>query len=198
MSNPVRIALIAFLALLVVLAAVALSPDRRRSVPDSALRLFDAHVTLYPEADPEATWRFAAPALQYDPESDRTRLARLDDGARVVDDEVDFELRSGAAVTIEPNDDLTGEEMVAWLERQDTCLTMLGAADAPVRVAQRSGTFEVPVAQLAGGDWGDDTRLERVSMDFDLERFDFGGEGTSTVMEIRESGLRGRTACDDF
>lgn len=198
MPKPVQLAPLAFLALLAVLAAVALLPDRRRTVPGSEILLHDARVTLYPEADPVATWRFASPSLRYDPQLDRTVLARIAEGARVVDGEVDFELRSEAEVAIEPNDDLTGEAMVAWLEQQDTCLTMLGSDESPVRVEQRTATFEVPVARLAGGDWGEETRLERVVMGFDLESFEFGGEGTSTVMEIRESGLRGDTACDDF
>lgn len=198
MPKPVQLAPLAFLALLAVLAAVALLPDRRRTVPGSEILLHDARVTLYPEADPEATWRFASPSLRYDPQLDRTVLARIAEGARVVGGEVDFELRSEEEVAIEPNDDLTGTTMVAWLEQQDTCLTMLGSDESPVRVEQRTATFEVPVARLAGGDWGEGTRLERVVMGFDLESFEFGGEGTSTVMEIRESGLRGDTACDDF
>ena len=198
MTKPVLLAPLAFLVLLAVLVAVALLPDRRRAVPGSEIRLVDARVTLYPEADPAATWRFTVPALQYDPQAGRSVLERIAEGARVVDGEIDFELRSEEPVAIEPNDDLTGTEMVAWLERQDTCLTMLGSEETPVRVEQRTATFEVPVARLAGGDWGEGTRLERVVMGFDLEEFEFGGEGTSTVMEIRESGLRGETACDDF
>lgn len=193
-----KTALLLFAVTVAALVILAVLPERERTLPDQRIMLSDARVTLYPEADPQAIWRFQAPEASYDPERNESTLYGIDDGRREVAGDVDFTIAS-ERLTINGRDDILGELVFAFLVETGECLTMQGSAEAPVLIDQRQGKFEVPVLEISGPSWGDDTRLERMSVSFDLEEFDGGGAGTTTVTEFRvgqADEARRRTVCE--
>jgi uncharacterized protein YndB with AHSA1/START domain len=193
-----KTALLLFAVTIAALAVLAVLPERERVLPDQRILLSDARVTLYPEADQQAVWRFEAPAASYDPERGESTLLRIEDGRREVQGEVDFTVASERLV-INRRDDLLGEVIFAFLVETGECLTMQGTAENPVLIDQRRGMFDVPVLEITGPTWGNDTRLERMRVSFDLEEFDGGGAGTTTVAEFRvgqADEARRRTICE--
>jgi uncharacterized protein YndB with AHSA1/START domain len=193
-----KTALLLFAVTIAALAVLAVLPERERALPDQRILLSNAQVTLYPEADQQAVWRFEAPEATYDPERGESTLLRIEDGRREVQGEVDFTVAS-ERLLINRRDDLLGELVFAYLMETGECLTMQGSAENPVLIDQRRGMFEVPVLEISGPTWGDDTRLERMRVSFDLEEFDGGGAGTTTVAEFRvgqADEARRRTICE--
>lgn len=193
-----RTALLLFAVTVAALGFLAVLPERQRTLPDHRIMLSDAQVTLYPAADPQAIWRFQAPEASYDPERNESTLYRIDDGRREVEGNVDFTVAS-EKLTIDRRDDIQGQLVFAFLVETGECLTMQGSAEAPVLIDQRQGVFEVPVLEINGPSWGNDTHLERMRVSFDLEEFDGGGPGTTTVTEFRVGKAdeeRRRTVCE--
>lgn len=193
-----RISLLLFFGVIALLVGLALRPETRRELPDSAVQLHDTTVTLYPQADSEAIWHFASPDVSYDPDSGVSTLHDLSDGRRTVDGATDFTLQTDELV-IDRDDNLRGNLIHALLERTGECLTMAGDSGQPVVINQRQGRFEVPVMRIDGPSWGSENQWERVDASFDLESFSAGGPGTNTVNEFMvnsgASGIR-RTLCD--
>jgi hypothetical protein len=179
-----KIALLLFAVTITVLVVLSLLPERRAALPDQQIKLSDTKVTLYPQADAEAVWRFEAPRAEYDPEEGQSDPFEIDDGRREVDGEVDFTVAS-EQLTINRQDDILGELIFAFLVETEECLTMHGTSDSPVVIDQQEGRFRVPVMEISGPAWGDETRLERMIVSFDLTDFEGGGPGTSTVAEFR-------------
>jgi len=161
----------------VILALVALSalPDRRADPPDASIRLFEARLTLYPEADPDAIWTFVVPEASFDPTAETTTLFDLRDGARSVAGEVDFTL-TGDEVVIDRNDDLRGDALRAVLQADGLVLDMAARAGRQVRIDQRAARFEVPRATITGD--GLDGVYEDMRIAFDFTEFEAGGPGT--------------------
>ncbi|MEX2542220.1 MAG: hypothetical protein WD314_10425 [Trueperaceae bacterium] len=193
-----KTALLLFAVTVTVLVILAVLPERERTLPDQRITLSNARVTLYPEADPQAIWRFQAPEASYDPERNESTLYQIADGRREVAGDVDFTVAS-EKLTINRRDDILGELVFAFLVETGECLTMQGNPEAPVVIDQEQGKFEVPVLEITGPSWGDDTRLEQMSVSFDLEDFDGGGTGTTTVTEFRvgqADEARRRTVCE--
>lgn len=193
-----KFALLLFAVTITVLVVLALLPERRAALPDQQIKLDDAQVTLYPQADAEAVWRFEAPRAEYDPEEGQSVLFDIDDGRREVAGEVDFTVAS-ERLTINRQDDILGELIFAYLVETEECLTMHGSSDSPVIIDQQDGKFRVPVMEISGPAWGDETRLERMIVSFDLTDFEGGGPGTSTVAEFRvgqSEENRRRTICE--
>jgi hypothetical protein len=194
-----RTALLLFAVTIAALVILAILPERERTLPDQRILLENARVTLYPEADQQAVWRFEAPEASYDPERGESTLLRIEDGRREVGGDVDFTVASERLV-INRRDDLLGELVFAYLVETGECLTMQGSPEAPVLIDQRRGMFDVPVLTITGPSWGDDTRLERMRVSFDLQQFDAGGAGTTTIAEFRvgqADEARRRTVCEE-
>lgn len=178
-----RFSLFLFFGVVTLLALLTLLPEERAALPDTAVVLHDAAVTLYPQADSEAIWHFASPRISYDPDSGVSTLQDLSDGRRTVAGETDFTLISEQLV-IDRNDNLRGDLIHALLASTKECLTMAADSESQVVINQDTGRFEVPVMQIDGPSWGSDNRWERVSASFSLESFTAGGPGTNTVNEF--------------
>lgn len=190
-----KTALLLFAATITVLAVLALLPEREQVIPDQRIVLSDARVTLYPEADEQAVWHFAAPEASYDPEQGESTLYRIDDGRREVNGAVDFTVAS-EQLNITRRDDIEGELIFASLVETGECLTMMGSQAEPVLIDQRRGMFDVPVMEISGPY---QAHLEQVIVSFDLENFEGGGTGTTTSAEFRvgeSDEVRRRTVCD--
>jgi len=170
-----RWTLVALVAVLLTLVVVSLLPDRRSDPPDARIRLYDAQLTLYPEADPAAVWLFSVPEAIYDPNAETTTLLDLREGARTEAGEVDFTL-TGERVVIDRNDDLRGDHLVAVLAADGLTLEMEGRAGRQVHVDQRAGRFAVPRATITGD--GLDGVYEDMRIAFDFTEFEAGGPGT--------------------
>ncbi|HEX7005407.1 MAG TPA: hypothetical protein VF168_14580 [Trueperaceae bacterium] len=179
-----RTALLVFAVFITVLVVLSLLPDRRAALPEQQIKLSDAQVTLFPQADPEAVWRFDAPRAEYDPEEGTSVLFDINEGRREVGGEVDFTV-AAEKLTINREDDILGETIYAYLVESGDCLTMRGSSENPVVIDQQQGDFIVPVMEVTGPNWGDDTRIENMIVSFDLTDFDGGGPGTTTVAELR-------------
>lgn len=193
-----RAALIAFVAAIVGLVVVAQLPEDRPEVPEQSIFLADASVALYPAADPGAVWTFDAPQVVYDPSRRETTLVDLRSGERWQDGEIDLQI-SANEITIDSQEDLRAQRMFALLTGSGECLTMLGGDREPVVVDQRQGRFLIPVLELEGEGFGGENRWERVRTSFDLEEFEAGGAGTTTVNEFRTGASDDprRTSCDE-
>lgn len=193
-----RLALFALAAVVALLIVVSLLPKRERPVPEGEILLRNTRLTLYPESDPGAVWHFRAPEASYDPDTSETTLLQLEDGERVEGDEVDFTVRSDRVV-IDANDNLRGEELFVNLVKTDECLTMLGDETDPVLIDQQAGRFIVPVMKVDGRAWGDNSVFPKVRASFDLQEFNSGGEGTTTVTELFSNPDETRSnPCEDF
>lgn len=169
------------LALLALLVAIALLPQGERAVPESAIRLEQASLTLYPRADLAAVWRFSAPEVAYWPERRETTLYRIEDGARIEAGKTDFTLRSDE-VTIDGDDNLRGDAITAHLVDEDTLLAMTGKAGRQVFINQQAGQFEIPHLELED-EFGAGT-YENMRISFDLTTFSAGGAGTVGYSEF--------------
>ncbi len=161
--------------MLVLLGVLALLPDRRAEAPDASIRLFDAKLTLYPEADPDAVWTFAVPEAAFDPLTETTTLFDLRDGARSEGGLIDFTL-AGAEVVIDRNDDLRGDHLRAVLQADGLELDMEGRDGRQVHIDQRAARFAVPRATITGD--GLDGVYEDMRIAFDFTEFEAGGPGT--------------------
>ncbi len=162
---------------LVLLTLVALTalPDQRGEAPDAGIRLYEAQLTLYPEADPDAVWTFVVPEALYDPRAETTTLFDLRDGARSEGGEIDFTLQ-GAELIIDRNDDLRGDHLLAVLQADGLELEMEAREGRQVVIDQRGGRFEVPRATITGD--GLDGIYEDMRIAFDFTEFEAGGPGT--------------------
>lgn len=167
---------------LLALLALALGPRAERAEVRDEILLSDAVVRLYPASDPEATWRFEAPVVSYDPGTGETTLERIEDGERRVGGEVDFTLTSRRLV-IGRDDDLRSRRMDVHLVEDDLDVEMEGAGDRLVRVDQAAGRFEVPRIRIFGEDFGE-SRYQDMRVSFDFTDFQAGGPGTVGYSEF--------------
>lgn len=171
-----RLAVLAFSILLLGLFVLTLLPEGTRVLPEATIELRNARVTLYPEADPAAIWRFNAPRARFDPNASTTELFGIDDGERTVDGVVDFTLRSERMV-IDARDDLIAPRLDAYLIA-DAWDVMMEARDSRnVRVNQQTGRFEVPHVEITGDGIGRSV-YQDMRITFDFTDFAAGGPGT--------------------
>lgn len=194
-----RIALLVFGVVVAGLLLLARLPGDRAEIPDQTIFLSNVDLTLYPQADPDAVWHFEAPDVIYDPERRETTLVDLKSGERTEGGEVDLRL-AASEVTIDVREDLRADRLFALLSGSGECLTMLGRQNQQVVVDQRQGRFLIPLLQLEGEGFGGENRWEDVRTSFDLEEFEAGGPGTTTVNEF-ETGTTDQarsTSCDDL
>lgn len=165
--------MIVLISVVAVLLALSLMPQRQRVIPDEAILLENAQVTLYPQADPEAVWQFSAPNVDYHTQRQETTLFNIQDGKRLVNNETDFTLRS-ERITIDANDNLRGDNIFVHLIDANWNLDMQGRAERQVYIQQREGKFEIPILDYSG-DGIDSSHDENVRMNFDLTDFEAGG-----------------------
>ncbi len=173
MLRPALLALSATVALLVTLS---LLPQRERTVPGGTIALRGAQVTLYPQADPEAVWNFAAERVDYEPDTGESVLYAIADAERTVGGETDFTLAS-EQITIDAQENLRGQRIQAHLLEANWDLDMQGVGDRQVLIDQVQGRFEVPLLDYRGDGIGE-SRDQNVSMTFDLKGFSAGGPDT--------------------
>ncbi len=171
-----RLALVAFTVVIVLLIALAFSPEKVKVFPNTFIELSESKLTLYPSADPEATWSFKAQKILYEPDTRESELFDLSDGKRVVNDEVDFTLTSDR-VTIDQADNLRGDLIYVHINNANWDLDMHASEYRQVLIDQNVGKFEVPLL-LYRGDGISESRDENVRMNFDLTEFEAGGPGT--------------------
>lgn len=188
---------LAFGLVVIALVVLATRPGEERAEVRDEIVLRGAEVRLYPDADPEATWRFAAPQVTYDPGTRETVLERIEDGERRVGDEVDFTLVSERLV-IGRDDDLRSRRMDVHLVEDDLDVEMVGSDERLVLVDQREGRFEVPDIRIFGEDFGE-SRYQDMRVSFDFTDFQAGGPGTVgySEFEIEEPGDAGPEEPDD-
>lgn len=193
-----RIALAVFSVVAVGLFLLSRLSGERQAIPEQTIFLSGVSLTLYPQADPGATWRFTAPDVIYDPERRTTTLVDLDSGERIEDGEVDLQL-AAAEVVIDAREDLRADRMFALLSGSGECLTMLGNDEEQVVVDQQEGSFVIPLLELQGEGFGGENRWQQVRTSFDLQEFEAGGPGTTTVNEFETGTTESRrTSCDDL
>lgn len=171
-----RVALVVLAVVVVGLLVISRLPQRQRAVPDANIALSDARVMLYPQADPEAVWTFAAPTVTYDPDASETTLLRISDGRREVRDVTDFTLTSDRIV-IDANDDIRGGRIEAHLVDEDVDLDMQRRGTREVLIDQSSGQFQVPRVTITDSS-GTHSVFEDMRISFDFTTFESGGPGT--------------------
>ncbi len=171
-----KLALIAFTVVIGLLIALSFSPEKVKVFPNTFIELSEAKLTLYPSADPEATWSFKTQKIIYEPDTRESELIELTDGKRVVDNEVDFTLAS-EQITIDQADNLRGDLIYVHINNANWDLDMHAKNNRQVLIDQNIGKFEVPLL-LYRGDGISESRDENVSMNFDLTQFEAGGPGT--------------------
>ncbi len=171
-----KLALIGFTIVVGLLVALSFSPEKVKVFPNTFIELNEAQLTLYPSADPEATWSFKAQKTLYEPDTRESTLFNLSDGKRVVNDEVDFTLNSNK-VTIDQADNLRGDLIYVHINNANWDLDMHANEGRQVLIDQNIGKFEVP-RLLYRGDGISESRDENVRMNFDLTEFEAGGPGT--------------------
>ena len=180
-----RLAAIALALTVIGLVIVALLPQRERVLPGELIELSNANVTLYPQADPAAVWYFDAATVDYDPAVGETTLHRVDDARRVVDGETDFTLRTDE-VTIDPEDNLRGQDMLVHLVEANWDLDMKAGEGRDVVIDQAQGKFEVPILDYTGDGLGQN-HAENVRMNFDLTDYEADCEGVSCQNQFQDN-----------
>lgn len=179
----IRLVVVLLVAVLALLAALSLGPRDARTDPVETIDLEAAEVRLFPSADPDAIWRFSAPAAQYDPGRRETTLRSIQDGERRVEDVVDFTLTAEELI-IGRDDDLRSARMDVHLVADDLDVEMTGEDGRLVQVNQDAGRFEVPNMRLYGDDFGE-SRYEEMSVSFDFTDFQAGGPDTIGYSEFQ-------------
>jgi hypothetical protein len=178
-----RLALLALSVTVVGLVALALLPQRERTVPAGTVELTNARLTLYPQADPEAVWHFSAERVEYEPDIGETTLYAIRDAERRVGGETDFTLEA-ERVVIDAQDNLLSDHVEVFILDAEWTLDMRGQGGVPVLIDQGRGRFEAPLLSISGRD------IESVSanagMNFDLTEFSSGGEGTQNRDAFRD------------
>ena len=179
-----RLALLALGLTVVVLVALSLLPQRKQATPGGTIALSDARVTLYPQADPQAVWHFAAEQVDYEPDVQETVLHDIKDAERTVGGKTDFTLASKRLV-IDAQENLRGQRLEVYIPEAKWTLDMRSKPGTPVFIDQQEGRFSAPFLDISGPDIS--SRAQDAGMDFDLKNFTSGGEGTQNSDSFRDN-----------
>lgn len=171
-----RLALITFMVVIGLLIGLSFTPEKVKVFPNTFIKLEQARLTLYPSADPDATWNFKAREILYEPNSREATLFNLTDGQRIINEKVDFTLHS-EEVTIDKFDNLWGDSIYVHLNNANWDLDMHSNKGKQALINQNFGKFEIPLL-LYRGDGISESRDENVRMNFDLTDFEAGGPDT--------------------
>ena len=178
-----RLALIALGLTVAVLVALSLVPQRRQVTPGGTISLSGAGVTLYPQADPDAVWHFAADRVDYESDVQETVLRDIGDAERTVGGKTDFTLASKRLV-IDAQENLRGQQLEVYIPEAKWTLDMRNKPGTPVVIDQQEGRFSAPFLDISGPDI--DSSSQDAGMDFDLKNFVSGGQGTQNSDSFRD------------
>jgi hypothetical protein len=179
-----RLALVGLAVVVTILVVLSLLPQRPRVIPEATIRLEQARVTLYPQADPEAIWFFGARDVAYEPNTRATTLFQIEEGERTVAGETDFTLVSDL-VTIDQDDNLRSERMFVHLVEANWDLDMQSKNGRTVLIDQRNGKFEIP-RLFYTGDGLENNLAETVRMNFDLTDYEADCDGAACYNEFKD------------
>jgi hypothetical protein len=170
------------LAVIVVLAVVLTSrPVPLPPTPSRGVVLQNVRLDLYPEQDPEATWKFEAGQVEQDPGSREARVSGLKGGERYVGAKLDLRLKA-PSVIIDRADNL--RLPYATVEILEGCYRLeLGKpGEGEVLVDQRSG-FSAPSIHLTapgievfGRNFRSDFGMQSPTWNIQKESAQTGGE----------------------
>ena len=181
-----RLALLALGLTVVVLVALSLLPQRKQATPGGTIALSDARVTLYPQADPQAVWHFAAEQVDYEPDVQETVLHDIKDAERTVDGKTDFTLASKRLV-IDAQENLRGQRLEVYVPDVGWTLDMRAQNGDPVRLDQEQGRFIAPAISITDETGENISTSRNLSMNFDLTDVQTGGEGTRNKDSFRDT-----------
>lgn len=180
-----RLALFALGLSVAVLVGLSLLPRRAERTPGGTIQLSGAAVTLYPQADPEAVWRFDAARVAYEPSTQETILREIGDAARTVGGETDFTLAS-ERLTIDTQEDIRGEQIEVYVPDVRWTLAMRAREGSPVLLDQQQGRFVAPAIDVTDDAGQNISSSKNLSMNFDLTDVQTGGEGTRNNDRFRD------------
>jgi hypothetical protein len=155
MPGVLRAALIFLGAILIFGVVFSLVPGGP-PLASSGATLRDVRLTLYPQQDPNAEWRFRARTVQVDPEAGENSLGGLERGERWVRAQkgaqagqlvLDLTMQS-SALTIDRNDNLKTSAAVLYFPADCLTLTLKGRGQTPIVINQQSG-FSAPYARIS-------------------------------------------------
>ncbi len=176
-----RLSFIVLGLLFITLFLLSLLPKKIKAIPDEAIKLANAKLILYPQEDEEAVWNFESPKVEYKADNRETVLYDIKNAARRVKGEVDFSIESDKVV-IASDDNIWGDHIKAHIvgekddPEDDYWLDMSSKNGRQVLINQRSAEFEIPHVKIIGE--GSEQVFEDFFIDFALENFRAGGEGT--------------------
>lgn len=161
----VRLAL-GFLAALFLLAFWVTSlPVPELGAAPAGVRLQGVTLSLYPDQDPTAVWRFTADSVVQDPATREARISQLKQGARYLDGKLDLTL-SAPEVTIDREDNLGVPYATIYIPSVCWTLELGGPGQLAVQINQAQG-YRAPTVKVTGP--GIDIRARDLVSDFKLE-----------------------------
>jgi len=181
-----RLALLALGLTVAVLVALSLFPQRRQVTPGGTIALTGAAVTLYPQADPDAVWHFAAEHVDYEPDVQETILRDIGDAERNVGGKTDFTLASKRLV-IDAQENISGKQIEVYLPDVGWTLDMRARNGDPVLLDQEQGRFVAPAIDITDETEQNISSSKNLSMNFDLTDVRTGGEGTQNRDSFRDT-----------
>lgn len=155
MRGVLRAALIFLGAVLIFGVVFSLIPSGP-PLASSGATLQDVRLTLYPQQDPNAEWRFSARSVQVNPEADENTLGGLERGERWVRAQkgknagqlvLDMTMQA-SSLKIDGSDNISTRQAVLYFPFDCSTLTLRGRADTPVVINQQNG-FSAPYARLS-------------------------------------------------
>lgn len=117
-----RTLLFALLGLIGLGVVISLLPAPK-SPAQAEVRLSGVELELYPAADPDAKWLFKAKDVVYNPETRESKVLLSDKGVRLVDGEVNLELKTNE-LTIDASENLRIENADVYVPKDCFILRM--------------------------------------------------------------------------
>lgn len=155
-----------FLAALFVLAFwVTSRPVPETGPAPAGVRLEGVNLSLYPDQDPQAVWRFTAQSVVQDPSTREARISQLEKGARYVDGKLDLTL-TAPEVTIDRDDNLVVPYATIYIPSVCWTLELGGPDQQAVQINQAQG-YRAPTVTVTGP--GIDIQATQLVSDFKLE-----------------------------
>ncbi|MGI8747637.1 MAG: hypothetical protein ACR2J4_04680 [Deinococcus sp.] len=166
-----RVSGLLLLAILAFGLLFSLLPARPRAGA-SGVTLSSARLSLYPEQDPGAVWRFQAREVRVNPLLSENTLDGLGRGERWVRGQdgksrLDLTL-SAPSLTIDGDDNLRAGEATLYIIQDCSTLTLRGSGEAGVLINQRGG-FSAPYLRVASPDLN--AEYDDVTASFDFSQF---------------------------
>ena len=142
-----RLALIA-LAVLIVLGLVVSVLPAPVSEAKADVTLEDVALELYPAADANAKWLFKAQNVTYNPETRESIVTGLEDGRRLVADQLDLTIKA-PNLTIDSQDNLRTQQAEIYVVKGCWLVKLGQPTGNSVLIDQNSG-YQAPYADIRG------------------------------------------------